>query len=139
MIYFIIYLFFEVIISVQAGSYLGGIGTFLEIMSSGFLGVVLLLNIKTTMIESLQAMSNNCINMKQFQELNIFALLGAIFLILPGILSDIIGVLMQFSVFTSLLISRYNKSKGACQDFNKNQGDENVIDVEIINNDTHLK
>lgn len=139
MIYFILYLFFEVMISVQVGSYLGGVGTFLEIMASGLVGVILLLNVKTTMVQSLEAMSNNCINMKQFQELNIFALLGAIFLILPGILSDVIGVFMQFSVFTGLLISRYNKSKGECHNFNQNKGNENVIDVEVISNDTHLK
>ena len=35
MIYFILYLFFEVMISVQVGSYLGGVSTFLEIMASG--------------------------------------------------------------------------------------------------------
>jgi len=143
MIYFFLYLFLEVMLSVQVGSILGGIGTFLEIMTSGLLGVALLLNVKTTMVESLKAMSNNCINMKQFQELNIFALLGAVFLILPGILSDMIGLFMQFSVFTGLIISRYNKRHGQCdaepQNFNQNQGDDNVIDVEIINNDTRLK
>jgi len=140
MIYFVLYLFVEVLVSVQASSYLGGIGTFLEIMVSGFLGMVLLLNVKTTMMESLKAMSNNCINMKQFQELNVFAILGAIFLILPGIFSDIIGALMQFSVVTSLIISRYNKSQNTCDHVNKMQGeDDNVIDVEIINNDNRLK
>lgn len=145
MIYFFLYLFLEVMVSVQVGSLLGGVGTFLEIMASGFLGVALLLNVKTTMLESLKAMSNNCINMKQFQELNIFALLGAIFLILPGILSDFIGLFMQFSVFTGLIISRYNKRNGQCdmpnetQNFNPHKGDDNVIDVEIINNDTRLK
>ena len=143
MIYFVLYLFVEVLVSVQASSYLGGIGTFLEIMASGFLGMVLLLNVKSTMMESLKAVSSNCINMKQFQELNIFALLGAIFLILPGILSDMIGLFMQFSVFTGLIISRYNKNNGQCneetQNFNPHKGDDNVIDVEIINNDTRLK
>jgi len=143
MIYFFLYLFLEVMVSVQVGSILGGVGTFLEIMASGLLGVALLLNVKTTMVESLKAMSNNCINMKQFQELNIFALLGAIFLILPGILSDMIGLFMQFSVFTGLIISRYNKNHGQCdeetQNFNPHKGDDNVIDVEIINNDTRLK
>ena len=146
MIYFFLYLFLEVMVSVQVGSVLGGIGTFLEIMASGLLGVALLLNVKTTMIESFKAMSNNCINMKQFQELNVFALLGAIFLILPGILSDTIGVLMQFSVFTGLIMTRYSKKNGDCNEqqemFNQNnphKGDDNVIDVEVINNDNRLK
>jgi 2-isopropylmalate synthase/UPF0716 protein FxsA len=139
MIYFFIYLFVEVLVSVKIAGYLGGIGTFLEIMLSGFIGIVLLANVKTTMMESFKAMSNNCISMKEFQELNIFALLGAILLILPGLLSDIIGVLMQFSVFTGLVISRYQNFKGECPSPKHTKGEENVIDVEIVNTDTHLK
>jgi len=139
MIYFFIYLFVEVLVSVQIAGYLGGIGTFLEIMLSGFIGIVLLANVKTTMMESFKAMSNNCISIKEFQELNIFALLGAILLILPGLLSDIIGVLMQFSVFTGLVISRYQYHKGECPAPKNTKGEENVIDVEIVHTDTHLK
>ena len=126
----------QVLLSVQVAGVLGGLGTFAEIMLSGFVGLVLLLNVKTTMMESLKAMSNNCITMKEFQELNIFALLGAVLLILPGILSDIIGVLMQFSVFTALIESRFSKNKSECK---TKKGEDNVIDVEIVHNDTKLK
>jgi 2-isopropylmalate synthase/UPF0716 protein FxsA len=137
MIYlFFIYLFLEVLLSVKVAGILGGLGVFAEIMLSGFIGLALLLNVKTTMVESLKAMSNNCITMKEFQELNIFALLGAVLLILPGILSDIIGILMQFSVFTSLIVSRFNKTNGECK---PRQGEDNVIDAEIISNDHSLK
>jgi len=137
MIYFFAYLFIEVLLSVQVAELIGGLGVFSEIMLSGFIGIILLLNVKTTMMQSLQAMSNNCITMKEFQELNIFAILGAIFLLLPGIFSDAIGVLMQFSVFTSLIVSRVNKKSGNCHVNPK--GDDNVIDVEIVSNDTKLK
>lgn len=137
MIYFFFgYVFFEVLVSVEIAGMLGGVGTFLEIMLSGMIGIALLTNVKTTMAESFQAMSNNCITMKEFQELNIFALLGAVLLILPGVLSDIIGVLMQFSVFTTMIITRYNKMKNTC---NPKQGEDNVIDAEIIDNDTSLR
>jgi len=138
MIYlFFAYLFVEVLLSVQVAGFLGGLGVFAEIMFSGFVGIMLLLNVKTTMMESLKAMSNNCITMQEFQELNIFALLGAILLILPGILSDVIGILMQFSVFTALIVSRVNKQSGDCHVQTK--GEDNVIDVEIVSNDTKLK
>jgi 2-isopropylmalate synthase/UPF0716 protein FxsA len=133
---FLGYLFVEVLISVQAAGQLGGIGTFLEIIFSAAAGILLLRNFKTTILESLRAVSNNCITMKEFQELNIFALLGAILLILPGILSDLIGVLMQFSVFTALIMSRLNKGSDECK---PNKGEENVIDVEIVSHDNRLK
>jgi len=140
MIYiFFAYLLAEVLVSVQVAGILGGFGVFTEIMFSGFVGIMLLKNVKTTMIQSFQAMSNNCISMKEFQELNIFALLGAIFLILPGILSDFIGVLMQFSVFTALIVTRVNSKSGNCHVNPNPQGEDNVIDVEIINNDSKLK
>ncbi len=130
------YLFAEVLISVQVAGSIGGLFTFAEIMFSGFIGVLLLLNVKTTMMQSLKAMSNNCITMKEFQELNIFALLGAVLLILPGILSDFIGVIMQFSVFTALIASRFNNTNGECK---TQEGEDNVIDVEIVHNRTELK
>lgn len=130
------YLFAEVLISVQVAGSIGGLFTFAEIMFSGFIGVLLLLNVKTTMIESFKAMSNNCITMKEFQELNIFALLGAVLLILPGILSDFIGIFMQFSVFTSLIASRFKNTNGECK---TQKGEDNVIDVEIVHNRTELK
>ena len=133
---FFVYLFIEIILSVKVAEMIGGLGVFAEIMLSGFFGLALLLNVKTTMVESLKAMSNNCISMKEFQELNIFALLGAVFLILPGIFSDMIGVLMQFSVFTALLVSKFNKANGECK---TTQGDDNVIDAEIISNDHSLR
>jgi len=138
MIYiFFFYLLIEVLVSVQVSDLIGGFGVFAEIMLSGFVGIMLLINVKSTMIESLKAMSNNCITMKEFQELNIFALLGAIFLILPGILSDTIGILMQFSVFTALIVTRINQKSGACHV--NPQGEDNVIDVEIVSNDSKLK
>lgn len=133
---FLAYLFVEVLVSVQAAGQLGGVGAFLEIIVSGMIGLLLLRNFKTTMLESLRAVSNNCITMKEFQELNIFALLGAVFLILPGIVSDFVGVLMQFSVVTALVMSRYNKSQNECT---PNKGEDNVIDVEIVNHDSRLK
>lgn len=133
---FFAYLFIEVLLSVQVAEVIGGLGVFAEIMLSGFFGLALLLNVKTTMVESLKAMSNNCISMKEFQELNIFALLGAVFLILPGIFSDMLGILMQFSVFTALLVSRVNNTNGECK---TTQGEDNVIDAEIISNDRSLR
>lgn len=133
---FLGYLFVEVLVSVQTAGQLGGVGTFLEIIFSAAVGVLLLRNFKSTMLESLRAVSNNCITMKEFQELNIFALLGAILLILPGILSDLIGVLMQFSVVSALIMSRFNKGSDECK---PNKGEDNVIDVEIVSHDKRIK
>ena len=150
MIYFIVYLFLEVLVSVNISSSIGGLATFFEIMLSAFVGISILINFRKTLVENLTAVSYNCIDLEQFQKLNLFTLIGAIFLIVPGFMTDILGVLMQFSVITSMFVNRYNVKSDSCktkteenfrQKFKQNntQKDSDVIDVEIINNNNSLK
>ena len=146
MIYFFVYLFLEVMISVNLASEIGGFYTFLEILLSALVGMVLLVNFRTTLTENMHPFSMQKIDVDEFQRLNIFAVLGAILLILPGFLTDIIGILLQFSVVTKMLVNRFT-AKSPFE--NKDSGnrtythtqiheekDDNVIDVEIISNDT---
>ncbi len=144
MIYFIIYLFLEVMVSVNFSSEIGGFNTFLELVASAFLGFVLLVNFRTTLMENIQALSMQKIDLLEFQRLNVFAILGAFLLILPGFLTDIIGILLQFSVVTKILVNRftaksnYQNSDSSTYTHTKihTQKDDDVIDVEIISNDT---
>ena len=136
MIYFLVYLFLEVIISVNISSVIGGVITFVEILLSAFVGIAILVNFRKTLVENMTAVSYNCIDLKQFQRLNLFTLFGAILLVIPGFLTDILGILMQFSVVTSMIVNRYNVKSGNCKtsftDQNSIQKDLDVIDVEII-------
>ena len=141
MVYFIIYLFLEVLVSVNISSSIGGFVTFLEIIASAFLGIFILVNFKESLRENLTAVSYNCIDVNQFQKLNLFTLFGAILLIVPGFLTDIIGILMQFSVITKMIVNRYSMRSKNCnidvEDI-KLKKDSDVIDVEIISdNITH--
>jgi 2-isopropylmalate synthase/UPF0716 protein FxsA len=83
-------------------------------------------------------------NLKQFQNLNLFTLIGAIFMVLPGFFTDILGALMQFSVFTTMLVNSYNVKFAKCNtNFDTNQTnnvkkESNVIDVEIINDNNRI-
>lgn len=142
MLYFLVYLFLEVVISVNISSYLGGLLTFAEIMLSAFVGIAILMNFKSTLRANLSAVSYNCIDLEEFQRLNLFTLIGAILLIIPGFFTDIIGLLMQFSVFTSMIVNRYGVKSESCKtDHEKNntQKDSDVIDVEIISEHTSIK
>jgi len=143
MIYFLIYLFLEVLISVQISSAIGGVATFAEILLSAFIGISILINFRKNLIENMTAVSYNCIDLEQFQKLNLFTLIGAILLIIPGFLTDILGLLMQFSVITSMIVNRYNVKSGKCntsfEEQNNLQKDPNVIDVEIIEYDSTAK
>lgn len=145
MIYFIVYLFLEVLLSVNISSYIGGLWTFFEIMISAFAGIYILVNFRESLRENLTAVSYNCIDLEEFQSLNLFTLIGAIFLIIPGFLTDIIGVLMQFSVITTMFVNRFQMytSKSCKNDFNEFNSnnshitkESDVIDVEIISDNS---
>ncbi len=142
MFYFLLYLFLEVIVSVNISSAIGGLMTFIEIILSAFIGISILVNFRKTLVENMTAVSYNCIDLEQFQRLNLFTLFGAILLILPGFLSDIIGILMQFSVVTSMIVNRYNVKSGSCNtptEQNTTRKDSDVIDVEIISDNSTTK
>jgi len=140
--YFLVYLFLEVLISVNISSSIGGLSTFFEILLSAFFGISILVNFRKTLVENMTAVSYNCIDLNEFQRLNLFTLIGAILLIIPGFLTDIIGALMQFSAVTSMFVNRYNVKSNRCNtDFTQqeNKKDSDVIDVEIITHDTTSK
>lgn len=143
MLYFLIYLFLEVVVSVNIASELGGLATFGEIVLSAMLGFYILVRFQATFSENMQMVSKREINLQKFQELNIFTLLGAVLLIIPGFLTDILGMLLQFHVFTSMLVNRFSaKFNTKPNDYHSHHQtkDENVIDVEIISdNDTGNK
>ena len=141
--YFLVYLFLEVLVSVNISSYIGGFLTFFEILASAFIGLSLLVNFRATLMQNMTSMMNRSIDMQQFQRLNLFTILGAVLLLIPGFLTDTIGVLMQFSVLTSMIVNRYNvKSENYSDEFLQRKSikkDKDVIDVEIIDNSSTTK
>ena len=140
MIYFLIYLFLEVIVSVNISSAIGGFGTFIEILLSAFYGLVILSNFRNTLMENLMSVSYKQIDLYEFERLNLFTIIGAILLIIPGFLTDIIGLLLQFSVFTSMLINRFGvKQKQDEYDRYYKEENDDVIDVEIIEKHDTIK
>ena len=142
MVYFVVYLFLEVLLSVNISSAIGGLATFFEIILSAFIGISILVNFRKTLVENMTAVSYSCIDLEQFQRLNLFTLFGAILLIIPGFLTDILGVLMQFSVFTAMLVNRYHVKSSNCKTSFKEKNikkDSDVIDVEIISDSTSIK
>ena len=141
MIYFFIYLFLEVVISTNIASLIGGVATFFELIFSAMIGIILLVNFRTTLIKNLQSVSADNFDLRRLQELNLFTVIGAFLLIAPGFLTDIIGVLMQFSVVVSLLVNRfsakYHSDSTKSNHYTKDEYD--VIDVEIIDDDRTTK
>ncbi|MDD5158538.1 MAG: FxsA family protein [Sulfuricurvum sp.] len=135
MIYFVIYLFLEVIVTVDIAGRIGGLATFLEIVASAFLGIMILMNFRHTLGENLYALQTRQITMESFTKRNMTALLGAVLLILPGFLGDMIGVLMQFSLLSSFIVNRFSRKYQPPTQ----PKDDNVIDAEIIDDFPSLR
>jgi len=138
-IYFIIYLFLEVVVSVNIASMLGGVLTFAELILSAFIGFIILANFKGTIAENIASLNAAKIDPAEFQRLNLYTIVGAILLIVPGFLTDIIGILLQFGIITKMLVNRFvSKSQNRTDStrVHTKTKDENVIDVEIVSDDT---
>jgi len=135
-IYFLIYLFLEVVVSVKISSQIGGLATFFEIILSAFYGFSILLNFRNTLLENLMAVSYKQIDIEEFDRLNLFTIIGGILLIIPGFLTDIIGFLFQFSAFTTMIVNRFRMKNKPNQYY---KGDDDVIDVEIIEKNDSFK
>jgi 2-isopropylmalate synthase/UPF0716 protein FxsA len=146
MVYFIVYLFLEVLISVNISASIGGLATFFEIILTAFIGISILINFRATLLQNITAVSYHAIDFVEFQRLNLFTIIGAILLIVPGFFTDMLGTLMQFSVFTSMIVNRYNvksenQKANSAYDYKQNntQKDSDVIDVEIISDNASIK
>ena len=138
MIYFLIYLFCEVLLTVEVASQLGGLMMFAEIVVSAFVGIVILFNFRATLVTNIIELKERRLDANGFYKRNLLSLLGAIFLILPGILTDIIGILIQFSLLVGLIINQF-KPKYPQQNNQTHSKDDNVIDAEIISDSPSLR
>ncbi|BAF70132.1 FxsA family protein [Nitratiruptor sp. SB155-2] len=125
MIYFVLYLFIETVISVSIASQIGPIWTFVEIIATATYGIWLLKNIHIQLFTTMQALANGEITQEEFEQMNLSMVLGAVLLIIPGFFTDILGILLQFGVFSKFLAKKIFKLKAK-------EEEDDVIDVEVI-------
>ncbi|MDD4855035.1 MAG: FxsA family protein [Sulfuricurvum sp.] len=139
MIYFLLYLFCEVLLTVEVASRLGGLMMFAEIVMSAFIGIGILFNFRATLVTNIMELKERRLDANGFYQRNLLSLLGAIFLILPGVLTDIIGILIQFSLLVGLIINRFKPKYPPQNNPTYYSKDDNVIDAEIISDSPSLR
>jgi len=127
MIYFLVYLFLEILFSYEFTSMFTPFGMFLEILFTFFFGVFLLKNLNIAFIDNIQKLRRREISQEEFVSIGVFQLVGAILLMIPGVFTDILGILMQFDSFGSFVARSFLPKKEVKKDF-----DDDIIDVEII-------
>lgn len=140
--YFLIYLFLEVMVSVNLASAIGAFATFAEIVLSAVVGFVLLANMRLTLMQNFNALMQRQISVDAFQRLNLWSIIGAFLFILPGFLGDIVALGLQFSFFTTLFVGKFLHVKEETpfppQHFTEGKQDE-IIDVEVIDEPRTIK
>jgi UPF0716 family protein affecting phage T7 exclusion len=155
LVYFLIYLFLEVMISSSIAASLGGLTIFLEIVLSAIIGITILKNFKFSLMESIEKARSGQMTQQEFLRTNVSRAIGAIFLIIPGFFTDIIGLLMLVG-FLPFIVSKIftfkppTTTNGYPTDFDINQTNFNnttykgvkhdeIIDVEIIDDSKPIK
>ncbi|PAF50602.1 FxsA family protein [Helicobacter sp. 13S00477-4] len=104
-----------------------GIGwVLLEMIGSAFLGILILVRIPLKISNDFSKLFQKNLSPMAFLSANFICLIGAIFLIFPGILSDVVGIILEC---IGLLMLNFPKHKEKSQYDSNN---DKIIDVEII-------
>ena len=117
----------EIFLFIEIGSVFGSFLTILLTISTAFFGVYLLKIGAFNNVRNLQKKILEGIRPDQEIQKGIFNLISAILLILPGILTDSLGILLFFRSIQRLIISYIFKNS-----YNYSSGDpkKTIIDVE---------
>ncbi len=122
--------FIELYLSLKTGENIGFLWSVIWIIGSFVLGMKVLKYSQQTMMMNMQSVKLGKLDVKSFQNAGMSYFIGAILLIIPGVFSDFLGL---FSLGYSLYLQFIAKITAEQTNNNfKSQGDDNVIDVEII-------
>ena len=124
------YFFIELYISLKTGENIGFAWSVIWIMGSFMLGMALLQKSQYTMMSNMNAVKQGKLDMQKFKNAGLSYFIGAILLIIPGVFSDFLGLFaLLYTLYLQFVAKITPESKN--NNFNP-QGDDNVIDVEII-------
>ncbi len=129
------FLLLELYLSLEVGENIGFLWSAIWIVVSMLVGFRVLQSSSLTLMGNLNSVSRGKLSMQSFQNASTAYLLGAILLIIPGVLTDFLGlVALGYTVYLQFVA----KITPEQTKFDRKKGDDNVIDVEIIDEHTDL-
>lgn len=126
---------------------------FLEFVVTSLSGMFIMFGSRGDILEGFRNFSQGKISLMDFVGGNFARVLGAFFLIFPGIFADFLGITLEIYAFFALRHFRKNQSSfdfnqetsfGGFRAFDenmsyRNNSNEDIIDVEIIQEEKNLK
>ena len=134
LVYFLLYMFLEILFSYEFAAVFTPLGLFLEIIFTAFVGVYIIRMLPFSMQESIQKVMSRQIDEQEFISIGLFKFIGAVLLIIPGVFTDILGILMLIEPFARWIVHKFlPKKEFEYNNFNNDyKTDDDIIDVEII-------
>ncbi len=132
LIYFLAYLFLEIIFSYKFASIFTPVGLFLEILLSAGAGIFIIQTLNFSFRANIYRLMRKEITQEEFLSIGLFKLIGALLLIIPGIFSDILGILFLFEPFARFVAKKFLPKNNIYTSTKSHENDNDIIDVEII-------
>ena len=129
MIFLVIpFLIAELILSLKVVETIGALWSVVWIIGTMILGSILLKNSQYAIFSSLSDVSRGKLDLQSFQNASMAYMLGSLLLIIPGILSDTLGIMALGYTLYLQFVAKITPEK---PNFTQ-EGDDDVIDVEVI-------
>ncbi len=123
------YFIIELLASIKVGITIGFGWSVVWVVATSFIGALLLRLSPYAIMDSINKIGFGKFNIVSAQNAAISYILGAILLIIPGVFSDILGIiLLLYTIYLRL----FAKIPTEVKNFKNSKGDDDVIDVEII-------
>jgi 2-isopropylmalate synthase/UPF0716 protein FxsA len=129
MLLIVAYFIIELLSSIKLGITIGFGWSVVWVVATSVVGALLLRLSPYAIMDSFNKIGFEKFNIISAQNAAISYILGAIFLIIPGVFSDVLGI---FLLFYTLYLRIFAKIPTNTQQESKYKGDDDVIDVEII-------
>jgi len=132
MIFAVLLFFAELFVSLKVGIMIGFGWSVVWILSTMVIGALLLRLSPYALMSNFQTFNFGQFDIRDVHNASMAYLLGAILLIIPGVLTDLIGVaLLAYTLYLHMFATiRPKRTPPNYDPFSK--GEEDVIDVEII-------
>ena len=132
LIYFLGYLFLEIVFSYEFMKIFTPLGFFIETLITAIIGVYILRNIHFSLSENMIKVLRREISEEEFISIGIFQFIGAVLLVIPGFFSDILGALFLFEPFARWVARKFLPKENIYTQKFYDKDNNEIIDAEII-------